>query len=96
MTAALSAIDDLKTTAEQNKLELHDVLQRIQEVRQDKAAAEKELESMERIARAGVEVFKKLAGVPSRRDIARERLIGFGVGVLASFLASVIWWLVSR
>ena len=96
LTAALSAIDELKTTAEKNKMELQDALERIQDVRQHKAAAEKELENVKQIAQADVEVFRKLAGVPSRRDIARERFIGFVLGVIASLLATFIWWLFTK
>jgi chromosome segregation ATPase len=87
LESALSAIGELKAAAERNKEELRTALGRIEEARAAEAAAEKELENVKQIAQADVEVFKKLAGVPSRAQIARERFIGFVIGVVASLAA---------
>jgi DNA repair exonuclease SbcCD ATPase subunit len=96
LESALSAVDELKAAAERNKDELRDALERIEQTRADKAAAEKELENVKQIAQADVEVFKKLAGVPSPAQIARERFIGFLVGVIASLTAWGILLILKR
>ena len=92
LVTALQAVDELKLTAERNKQELHQALERIDQAQREKAAAEKELASVRKIAEADVEVFKRLAGVPSRSQIARERLVGFILGVLASVAATGLVW----
>jgi hypothetical protein len=94
--SALSAVDDLRAAAERNKNELRDALERIGQARAEKAVAEKQLESVKQIAQADVEVFKNLAGIPSRAQIARERFIGFIIGVVASLIASGILWALVR
>jgi hypothetical protein len=92
LVTALQAVDELKATAEKNKRELNQALERIGQAQSEKDAAEKELESVRHIAEADVEVFKRLAGVPSRSQIARERFIGFILGVLASVVATGFVW----
>lgn len=96
LKAALSAVDELKATAEKNRQDINSALGRLKQVHHDKAAAEKELLNVKQIAEADIDVFRKLAGVPSRRGIARERFIGLIIGIVASFLASLIWWLCVR
>ena len=96
LTEALSAIDELKLAAEKNKTELAEALQTLSSTQEQKASAEKELQAVRQIAENDVGAFKKLAGVPSRREIARERLIGFLIGIAASVLASGLWWLLGK
>lgn len=96
LAEALEAIDELKATAEINKAEVASALERLDEAQNQKAAAEKELQAVRAIAQTDVEVFKKLAGVPSKTDIAKERLVGFLIGVTASIFASIIWWGLTR
>jgi len=92
LVSALSAVDDLRATSERNKTELRDALERIEQARAEKAVAEKQLQGVRQIAQADVEVFRSLAGIPSRAQIARERFVGFIVGVAASLMASGILW----
>ncbi len=92
LVIALQAVDELKATAETNKRELSQALERIEQTQSEKAAAKKELDNIRQIAEADVEVFKRLAGVPSRGQIARERFIGFVIGVLASVAATGFVW----
>lgn len=96
LTEALGAIDELKLAAEKNKAELAEALQRLTSTQAQKAHAEKELQTVREIAQSDVEVFKKLAGVPSQTEIAKERFVGFLLGITASVLASGIWWLLSK
>jgi len=96
LVSALSAVNDLKATAERNKAELRDALERIEQTRVEKAIADKQLKSVKQIAQADVEVFKSLAGIPSRAQILQERFIGFIIGVLASLMASGILWTLVR
>ena len=91
LVIALHAVDELKVSAEQNKLELDQALERIVEAEGRKLAADKEAENVRKIADADVDVFKRLAGVPSRRQIGFERAIGFVLGVAASLAASYIY-----
>jgi gas vesicle protein len=88
LETALSAIDELKTTARRNREDLNETLNHLQQAAEDKTAAERELSSIKQIAQTDIEVFRKLAGVPSRGDVARERLFGFIIGVVASLIAS--------
>lgn len=92
LVAALQAVDELKATAEKNKRELNQALERIEQAQSEKAAAEKDLKSVRQIAETDVEVFKRLAGVPSRSQIGRERFVGFILGVLASVVATGLVW----
>jgi hypothetical protein len=96
LSEALDAMDELKHAAEWSKAELVIALERLDSAQRDRAAAEKELEAVRGIAQSDVEVFKKLAGVPSRLEIAKERLIGFLLGITASIIASGIWWGLSK
>lgn len=89
---ALGAMEELKQAAEQNKSELATAIERLNEAHYERASAEKELQAVRGIAQSDIEVFKKLAGVPSRLEIAKERFIGFVLGVTASVLASGVWW----
>lgn len=92
LEAALSAIDELKTTAHRNREDLNEALNHLRQVGEDKTAAERELSSIKQIAQTDIEVFRKLAGVPSRADVAKERFIGFIFGVVTSLIASGLWW----
>jgi hypothetical protein len=96
LASALSAIDELKTSAESNRAELHAIRRELEQAAAHKASAEHELEAVKKMAAADVEVFRRVVGIPSRRDIGKERLIGFVIGVLASLVATFIWWLVKH
>ena len=89
--AALAAVDELKDSAEQNKKELQIALDQISKARSDKTEAENELQNVRKIAQVDVNTFKTLAGIPSRKQIAWERLIGFVLGVAASLIATLLW-----
>lgn len=91
----LSAIEELKSAATTNKKELHETLRRLSDIHDSKLLAERELTAIRAVASVDLSAFQKIAGVPSKRTIRLERTIGFVLGVLASLVASVIWWWVS-
>jgi hypothetical protein len=96
LVEALDAMDELKFAAEMNKLELAATLQTLETTQTQSASAEKELEAVREIAKSDISVFQKLAGIPSRSQVAKERLIGFLLGIAASVLASAVWWALSN
>lgn len=96
MAEALSAIDELKEAANTNKADLEAALEQLGQTRAAKSAAERELNVVRKIANSDVEVFRRLAGVPSRSQVAKERALGFVFGVIASLLASGLWWLIAK
>ena len=96
LTEALTAIDELRQAAEDNKVDLAKALQALTDTEGKRADAAKQLEALREIAENDVGAFQRLAGVPSRGDIARERFIGFLFGIAASVIASGIWWAFTR
>lgn len=56
--------------------------------------------ALRKLAEVDVEAFRKVAGVPTQLQMAkerfRERAYGFLLGVLASVVASAIWWLLAK
>jgi hypothetical protein len=96
LSEALEAMEELKQAAEQNKAELATAIERLDIAHKERAAAERELEAVRGIAQSDIEVFQKLAGVPSKLEVAKERFVGFILGILASVLASVVWWLLTK
>lgn len=89
---ALEAMEELKQAAEQNKTELAAAIERLNIAHKERVFAERELQAVRGIAQSDIEVFKKLAGVPSQLEVAKERFVGFVLGILASVLASGVWW----
>jgi hypothetical protein len=92
---ALKTVDDLQKAANDHKLELENVARRLEATHAQKSEAEVELANLKQLAQSDLETFRKVAGIPSRREVAKERFIGFVLGVSASLLASAIWWAVS-
>ncbi|MGE0351054.1 hypothetical protein [Hydrogenophaga sp.] len=88
---ALDAIDELKAAAEENKAELAAAIERLNSANRQRVTAERELAAVRDIAQSDIDVFKKLAGIPSQREIAKERFIGFLLGIAASIAAAGLW-----
>ena len=40
---------------------------------------------------ADLKAYQRGAGVPSRKQIAKERLVVFGLGIVASLLSKLVW-----
>lgn len=89
---SLQAIDELRHEADCNKEDLTRVVAELSAVRVDKAAVERELFAVKKAVDVDVEVFRSIARIPDEAQVRRERLIGFTTGVLASVIASTIWW----
>jgi rRNA-processing protein FCF1 len=86
-------IDELREAAETNKKDAELALADINKLAADKANVQKELDAIRNIAQADVEIFKRMAGVPSAHEIRRERIIGFVSGVVSSLIASGLIWI---
>jgi chromosome segregation ATPase len=87
---ALLAIDDLKNTAKDSKIELAELQNRFTVLEEQKASAESKLEEIQIVTRSDIEAFRTLAGIP---NVRRERFIGFVSGLVASLIATAIIFL---
>lgn len=92
----LQAIDELRDEADRNKQDLAKALAELSTVQVNKATAERELYAVKEAVNVDIEVFRSLARIPNDAQIKRERLMGFITGVLASIIASAIWWAGSK
>lgn len=84
----MDAISELKTEIDLKKQEHADILSNLSQALQSKDDAEQKLQSIKEIIKEDTEAFKLLAGLPNPK---KERLIGFGSGILASIIASVLY-----
>jgi hypothetical protein len=92
----LQAIDGLKLEAEANKRELEIALLKLEQIQSQRAAAEKELDTINEIALADTSALRKAIGIPGQAQVWADRFFGFISGIFASLLASIIWWLLTR
>lgn len=90
----LTAIDELQKEADKNRKDAENALNEIKRLKGDKSNLESEIESIRTVIKSDVTAFKKIAGVPSEKQIRKERVIGFVSGVFASVLASGLVWLI--
>jgi ABC-type transporter Mla subunit MlaD len=97
---ATEAVRELQEIAKSNKAEVEAVLATLAQVKTEKQTAEQELAALRALAEVDVEAFRRVAGVPTQLQIAkerfRERAYGFLLGVLASVVASALWWLLTK
>lgn len=93
---AIQAIDELRDQADLNKKELRDALSRIDEVEKQKSELNNELQTLQKIAEADTNAFRRIVGLPTKGDVWRERLLGFGSGVVASVVASIIFVFIQK
>ncbi len=90
----LSAIKELEEEAEKNKREVEKALLKIETLKTNKNNLEEEIQSIKQVISSDVSAFKKIAGIPSEKQIRKERILGFISGVIASILASGIFALI--
>lgn len=90
---SLGAIEELQRAAKENKAQAESALKRLAQLQEEKSKAEIELSEVRKLATADISTFQKVAGVPSRAQVKRERVIGFALGVLASVVASGLVYL---
>ncbi|SFD82511.1 hypothetical protein [Methylobacterium sp. 13MFTsu3.1M2] len=91
LSDAIAAIDELRSQADDNKRDLQDALDRIAEAERRRESLAVELAALRQIAQADTQAFRRVVGLPTQADVWRERLLGFGSGILASVIASVIY-----
>ncbi len=92
MVEAIVAIDELHKEAETNKAELNDALLTLSETEKNKNNLENELKNIRQLMQSDITTFKTLAGIPSQKEIKKERVLGFLLGVFASVIASGVVW----
>lgn len=92
---AIRAIDDLRIQADNNKRDLAHAMMLIQEAEDQKEVLGKQLETLKHVASADTEAFRQIVGL-SKRDVWIERFYGFGSGIVASVIASVIYVLLAK
>lgn len=88
---ALQAVDDLRRTADENKQELKEALEKLTQMESQKASLSTELAEIQKIKNADVGAFRDLIGIPTAKDKWWERFIGFVSGIVASIIASALW-----
>ncbi|MCH8171846.1 MAG: hypothetical protein IIA70_00845 [Proteobacteria bacterium] len=88
---ALSAMDDMQKTAENQKKELERINSLLEKIQKQKRSAKKELIEIKKITGVDVETFRKIAKIPSKKDIWGERMVGFISGIVASAIVGVIF-----
>jgi hypothetical protein len=89
---SLSAIDELKTEAENNKLEFEKTINDLNRIKTDKSTLETEYDSLKQLSTKELNSLKTLIGIPDKN---KERLIGFVSGIVASLIASGIIFLIT-
>jgi chromosome segregation ATPase len=93
---ALEAIDDLRRTADKNKIQLDQAMAKLASIEDKKSLVAGELESLARIRDADVGAFRRIMGVQTDFDKWKERAIGFITGIIGSILASILWHFVTK
>lgn len=91
LVEALTAVDELKERAQENKRDLEFLTEQIQRAELDKKSLSGELETLKGIASLDTESVRKVLKLPTRVSIWTERVIAFGLGILASTIASLIY-----
>lgn len=95
---ALSAMDALKATAEQNKADLKRLERAIEKAEGQKADLSAELNALKQLSALDSDSVRRALRMPTRVDIWRERIIAFGFGIMASVVAAYLWelWIKPR
>lgn len=88
LAESLVAIEDLQRQAETSKRDHARARAELDATMASKDDAERKLEAIKRLMEQDVEAFQTIAGVP---NVQKERMIGFGSGIAASVIASLLW-----
>jgi len=89
----LGAIDEMSSEAQRHKEEINVLSSQLEHASKEKEMLEQQVEATRLISEIDADSFRKIAGLPTRRQIAWERFIGFVLGVVASITASGLWWI---
>jgi flagellar hook-basal body complex protein FliE len=88
LAESLAAIEDLQRQAEESKRDHARARSELAATIASKDDAERKLEAIKRLMDQDIEAFQTVAGVA---NIRKERMIGFGSGIAASVIASLLW-----
>jgi multidrug resistance efflux pump len=91
LASALTAMDELKEEANTTKAEAEALREKVSSLIYEKNLASNELNEIQNLVESNIGVFQRLTGVPTRKQIAKERFVGFALGILASLIASLLW-----
>lgn len=93
---SLKTIEDLKIATEESKKEANKALLQLANLEDKKGNLQNEVAGLKKLINSDVDAFRQLAGIPTQKDIRRERLWGFAYGIGASLIASMIFLIVSK
>lgn len=88
---ALEAMDELRRQAEDNKQTLETLNRAVDSAAKERHVVESELNDLRTLATLDTDAVRKALRMPTRIHIWAERLIGFLIGVAASFAATALW-----
>jgi hypothetical protein len=88
---ALSAVDQLKQRADENKQDLEYLTKQIERAEADKATISDELQTLKGLAALDSQAVRKVLKLPTRVSIWTERVIAFLFGVISSIVASYLY-----
>jgi len=86
---SLEVVDELKKDAHSSKQQLEEALAQLELARTEHTSKQQEIENLRQIARSDIASFRQMAGVP---NMWLERLVGFVGGIVASLIASILWY----
>ena len=93
LSEAIGAIDELQSEARRHKEEIGVLSSQLAHASQEKERLEQQVSATRVMSEIDAEAFRQVTGLPTRKQIAWERLVGFVLGVIASITASGLWWL---
>jgi prefoldin subunit 5 len=97
LTEALSAMDELRTTAEQNRRDLETLTNAIARAETDKADLNAQLDALKKLSAIDTETVREALRIPTEVDRWKERIWGFIFGgIVAGLVATAIWELAIR
>jgi prefoldin subunit 5 len=97
LSEALSAMDELKTAAEQNRRDLEKLTQAIATAESDKADLNAQLDALKQLSAIDTDAVREALRIPTEVDKWKERIWGFIFGgILAGILSTALWELLIR
>jgi hypothetical protein len=97
LTEALSAMDELKNAAEQNRHDLEKLTSAIARAESDKADLHAQLDALKQLSAIDTEAVREALRIPTEVDKWKERIWGFIFGgIIAGIIATGVWELAIR
>jgi septal ring factor EnvC (AmiA/AmiB activator) len=97
LSEALAAMDDLKAAAEENKRDLDRLNEAIISAQAEKEGLTAQLDTMKQLAALDSESVRQVLRVPGAVEMWRERIYGFGSGIVGSIVATYVWeWIAQK